>query len=256
MKKIVEHELNIPSDYQYKALREGRVFQRQWHRNRLILIESLGFIHQEDCIADAGCGSGNTIYHFHGQAKSIVGLDYNEKSLEFIKGKLKEKGITNASVHHHDLLTPPPEKLLSSFDKIILNEVIEHFDEKDVHKIIDNLNSMLKPGGEILVTTPNYRFSPWPLLEGMVDKYHLYPSLWGEQHKIKFDRRKLREIFAGREWEIERAGTFSLFSPLAAVLGQSFADAVMRLETRFLRWFGPQLFIVAKKTSKSLKQPK
>lgn len=249
MKKIVEHELNIPPDYQYNALRSGGLFQRQWHRNRLKLIESIGFFKKDDCAADIGCGSGNVILEFSGKVGSFVAFDYNDESLDFLRKKLKEDGIGNVEVSEFDLLGSDFNEFQGRFDKIVLNEVIEHFEWDDAVEVMRNLKKMLKEGGEILITTPNYR-SLWPVMEFLADKTNAFPTLWGEQHKIKFTKKLLKGICEDNGYEIIDVGTFGLVSPFLVIFGKKIADWMFGIELRHIRFFGPQLFIRAKKNEK------
>lgn len=82
-----------------------------------------------------------------------------------------------------------------AFDAIVAKEVIEHLD--DPERWVRTLAGALAPGGELLLTTPNYgRWSTLALLEATVlelvarrDGYsrkHLHPS--------RFDRRRLSEL--------------------------------------------------------------
>lgn len=53
-----------------------------------------------------------------------------------------------------DLNAPEGFQLNGSYDLIVLCEVIEHIKEWPV-KVLENINKYLKPGGVLLVTTPN-----------------------------------------------------------------------------------------------------
>jgi len=248
MKKIVEHKLNIQSDYQFHALHEGNFFQRQWHRNRLLLIRYLSFLSSSDSVADVGCGSGNVVLEFNKNVRKIVGFDYNDKALEFLKVKIVKDKMINADVAEFDILSTVPVKYHHCFDKIILNEVIEHFDERDIAKVLTNLSLMLRTDGKILITTPNYQLSPWPVLEFLIDRFNIYPSLWGEQHKIKFTPKRLSVLCHQNGFSLVRIGTFSLISPFLALFGQSPADWIAKMEIRHLKIFGPQIYAIFRKS--------
>lgn len=245
--QIVEHELKISPDYQYNALRKGNVFQRQWHKNRLNLVEFLNFLNSEEVVADIGCGSGNVVFEFAKNVKHVVGFDYNKESLDFVKNKLLEFNILNTETCEFDVLGAFPEKFKNFFDKIILNEVIEHFDRSEMPKIFNNLRGMLKEGGQILITTPNYKASFWPVMEFLVDKFNVFPKLWGEQHKIKFTDKTLSRICAENGFRVIKNGTFGHLSPFVAIFGTKIADKLAGIEIEYLKVFGPQLFIIIKK---------
>jgi SAM-dependent methyltransferase len=81
------------------------------------------------------------------------------------------------------------------FDAIVAKEVIEHLDDPD--RWVRGLAARLAPGGELLLTTPNYgRFSTLPLLESTLlelvarrDGYsrrHIHPS--------RFTRERLEKL--------------------------------------------------------------
>ena len=41
------------------------------------------------------------------------------------------------------------------FDLVLLTEVIEHLDNRDLSVVCSNIRTLLKPGGKIFITTPN-----------------------------------------------------------------------------------------------------
>jgi len=82
-----------------------------------------------------------------------------------------------------------------AFDAILAKEVIEHLEQPE--RWVRTLASALAPGGELLLTTPNYgRWSTLPLIEATVlelvarrDGYsrkHLHPS--------RFDKRRFQDL--------------------------------------------------------------
>lgn len=103
MKEIIEQKLKIPADYQYRALHNGNFFQKQWHRNRLLLINQLNFLSMHDRVADVGCGSGNTVLTYASEVKSITGFDYNIESVDYLNKKIECAEIKNATAVQLDI---------------------------------------------------------------------------------------------------------------------------------------------------------
>lgn len=247
--EIVEKRLGIPPDYQYNALFHGGVFQRQWHRNRLLLIKEV-FLSKNDkekAFCDIGCGSGNVILVFNKQVKRFDAFDYNKECLAFLGKKLAENGIQNVRTTYWDTLTPAPLEAIGRYDKVILNEVIEHFHRHEISTILGNIKMLLQEDGELLITTPNCGFSPWFLLEFAVDRLGLFPKLWGEQHKVRITTKSFRVMCENEGFEVLSEGTFSFVSPFFIVFGRAVADFMAKLEIRYLKYFGSQLFIRVKK---------
>ena len=82
---------------------------------------------------------------------------------------------------------------------------------------------MLRPGGRLLVTTPNYQ-SLWPLMEWMVDRSNKAPRMAGEQHISKFNPASLRRLLAECGLNIEYFGTIYNLSPFLSLVSQSSAE--------------------------------
>lgn len=236
---------NISGDYQYEALNKASSAQRQWHKNRLNLINYLHFFNKHDVILDAGCGSGNVILKFAPFVKSAIGIDNNKKCVSFLKQKIRENNLSNANAIEMDLLQI---KLNKTFTKITLCEVLEHFNQGDGVLVLEQIKKMLSPNGKVLITTPNY-LSPWVLIEGVIDLLGLSPKLWGKQHLIKFTPKKLRALVERTGLSIEKQGTLNAFSPFIAPISENIANKISYLEFS-LPSFGNLLYVVvSKKTS-------
>lgn len=245
--KIVEHQLGILPDYQYQALKHGYLFQKQWHRNRLILVKSLFNFGKNEKICDVGCGSGNVVLAFYQKVGQFDAADYNRDCLNFIQAKIRKNKIRNIKTFFWDILKPAKKELLNRYDKVIFHEVIEHFNQRQTKVALDNLKKILKLGGELLITTPNCGIGYWFLLELIIDKFYLFPKLWGEQHKTRFNRKSLKDIGEKNGFRVLKIGTFSLISPFAVIFGEKVADWLTQMEIKHLQYFGPQLFVHLKK---------
>lgn len=233
---------NIPGGYQYEAIRKGNPIQKQWHKNRHNLIRYLNFLSKKDIVLDAGCGSGNVIYDFSKNVKFILGVDNNQRCVEFVEEKIREINIRNAEVLRRDLLNLKLKD--KKFDKVIMTEVIEHFSKKDIDKLLQEIKKILSPKGEILITTPNYH-GPWVLLERTIDLFNLSPKLWGEQHLIKFTSSSLSNILEDSGFKIKNTGILNLLSPFVALFNQNLADKISYFEFKHFN-FGNLLYVVAK----------
>lgn len=231
---------HIPGNYQYVALHYGSSIQRQWHKNRHNLLKFLNFFDHKDVVLDLGCGSGNIILEFAPKVHSILGIDNNKECILFLEKKIKEENIKKAKVLKMDLTKLDLKG--RKFTKIIMTEVLEHFDQNELRKIMQKIKNILTPEGKIFITTPNYQ-SPWPIMEFLIDKLKLTPKLWGEQHRSKFTFKKLEILMKEANLSIEKKGTLNAISPFIAPLNIDFVDKLSYAEFRSFP-FGNLLYCV------------
>ncbi|MCC6758279.1 MAG: class I SAM-dependent methyltransferase [Candidatus Omnitrophica bacterium] len=109
---------------------------------------------------DAGCGSGFFTRFFSDQGMSATALDYSDSALkmaaEATKGAAK---LVRADMVNENLA----ELMAERFDLVFTDGLFEHFSGEDQDKIMQNLISVLKPGGYIITFVPNL-LSPWELI--------------------------------------------------------------------------------------------
>ena len=114
-------------------------------------------LHKGAKILDAGCDTGYISGPFAADY-TITGVDLNPVSIN----ECREK-YPLARYEVADLLALPFSD--NQFDAIILNMVIEHL--RDVDKLLVELKRVLKEGGIMVLTTPNYASIPWCIVEAI-----------------------------------------------------------------------------------------
>lgn len=124
--------------------------KRLWFINHMISIKGR--------VLDVGCNNGNLAFLLRKQgvlAKQLdyIGIDIAEESIEYAQ----KRNISGAAFHVGSALELnfPDE----SFDVVTLVEVIEHM--PDQSRVIHEAARVLKPGGLILLSTPNAECYPW-----------------------------------------------------------------------------------------------
>jgi len=236
-KEIVEKELGIPADYQYKAIRSKLFFQSNWHNNKLTSVSEL--IKPGMRVMDLGTGSGNLELKFHNVAKEIIGVDYNSEALTFLKEKLREKNIKNVKLFLSDIRNLNKSKVTGRFDLIIAIDVIEHIHISEVNTVVKSLKKYLKPTGKVCVITPNYN-STWLFLEEMLDKLKLVPTMHEEQHLSKFNKDNLTSLFKQQDMKLVSLSSFNLFSWLC--LNKNLSTLMCKLELKSKTTYGNLLW--------------
>ncbi len=209
----MEKKLGISPDYQYRALRSHNFLQANWHNNKLIVLEKILELTQAKSVLDLGTGSGNFELKFARKLKEIVGIDYNDQAIKFLREKLTGKKIKNVKLINADLREISKTKIEGKFDLVVSTDVIEHLKIKDAINLVSSLTRLLKTKGFVCIITPNYK-SPWLYMEKILDLFTIFPHFDGEQHLAKFYRENLEGIFRSAKFQPIYFSSFNLFSYL------------------------------------------
>ena len=223
---------SVAGDYQYRALQSGHPMQRFWHRGKLTLVERLVKKHLSagSKLLEIGCGAGNLLMQAVVKDSFPVALDLSMQALTFVRSRLEEAisgpdaPCAYACVQSIGELLPLPD---DRFDCVILSEVIEHLPVPGVS--IREAARVLRPGGRLLVTTPNY-YSLWPIMEWIVDRSNKAPRMAGEQHISKFNPASLRRLLAECRLDVEYFGTIYNLSPFISLVSQPSAEKQLAQE--------------------------
>lgn len=223
---------SVAGDYQYRAMHSGHPMQRFWHRGKLTMIDQLVKTHltPDSRLLEIGCGAGNLLLQAVIKDSYPVALDLSMQALTFVRSRLQE-ACQGADAPRDFVCIQAVGELLplpdSSFDCIILSEVIEHLETPQVS--IREAARVLRPGGRLLVTTPNYR-SLWPLMEWAVDRMNMAPRMAGEQHISRFDPASLRRLLLECGLGIEYFGTIYNLSPFLSLVSPKRAESELMRE--------------------------
>lgn len=105
-----------------------------------------------DTLMDVGCGDGGLLYRFRDRFINLVGLEYSSARLD--QAKVNLSGLpfraVLGSAENLDMIES------NSIDRIVSADVIEHI--PDVYLATQELFRVLKPGGIIVINTPNIAF--------------------------------------------------------------------------------------------------
>jgi len=95
-------------------------------------------------VLDVGCGSGERLEKMRGLGWTVSGIDFDEKAV----GMAKERGLDVSCGTIPGIWFPP-----ETFDAITMSHLIEHV--PDPIELLKECRRILKPGGRVVVTTPN-----------------------------------------------------------------------------------------------------
>ena len=170
---------SIPTGYYDEVMEHGSALRRFWHRQKFERVR-MALPDNAESLLDIGCFAG-----------TFLSLLPEEEFSRQIGVDILEKQIAYANEHYgtdfreflfvEDLDTLPD--LIEPVDAVSLVEVIEHLHPPEIQGMLDVIWKVLKPGGRLVLTTPNY-LSIWPMLEFAIN--HLSDVTYEEQHFTKF----------------------------------------------------------------------
>lgn len=172
-------------DYDWRAHNSRIWLQRYWQRKRHRDI--LRFAEGAASLCDVGCGSS----HILADLPHAVGVDLRHDKLAFMRR------FNTLLVQGTGMGLPFPD---ASFDCVLSSQVIEHIPQED-GRHIDELVRILKPGGTLILGTPDYGGWQWPLIEWFYSR--LAPGAYADEHVNPYTRDALVAAVQSRGCDIE-----------------------------------------------------
>ncbi|MFW5870546.1 MAG: glycosyltransferase [Candidatus Sumerlaeota bacterium] len=186
------------ADYDTRAFYSRIPFQRWWQRKRYAIITD--WIGERLNVLDVGCGSTQIL---EGAPQSI-GLDIQLQKLRYMRRP--GRGLVNGSI----MQLPFKDE---SFEVVVCSQVIEHIPKDKA--VLDELTRLVKPGGRLILGTPDYGSWQWPMLEKMYDFFK--PLGYAEEHISHYTRDELKSLM--REAGLDVRGCRTICEGEMVVLG-------------------------------------
>ena len=173
------------ADYDYRAHDSPIWLQRYWQRSRYRHIVEL--IGGQGAVLDVGCGSSH-----------IVGaLPTGSVALDVLANKLRfARRFQTPRVRASGFALPFAD---ASFPCVLCSQVIEHVPM--VPSMIDELCRVLKPGGRLVLGTPDYDRWEWVWIEKAYGV--AAPGGYADEHISHYTRKGLLEDFSRRGYTHE-----------------------------------------------------
>ena len=164
-------------DYDERAYRSRWPWQRLWQRRRYSMI--LKLLQPDGKCLDIGCGSGRLVLGF----SNVTGLDNNPSITRYLRHEPRHVVDGDAAALPFDD---------GAFDQVYACEVFEHLPADT--PAWDEAARVLKPGGRMLVTTPDYGGIRWPLFKALWRLFLASPT--GHDHATKYTRKDVEQHIA------------------------------------------------------------
>jgi 2-polyprenyl-3-methyl-5-hydroxy-6-metoxy-1,4-benzoquinol methylase len=233
--------VEIPGDYQYRALTEGIAVQRFWHHAKRLAVTRYLPPAKTDFCVDVGCGSGIVSEFLGRHAAQVLGIDCSPAAVDFATRK-----FATDNVSFRQGFVDGNFDLHQAVDKIYCIEVIEHIYLSQAGEMLRAFHRALKPGGAVFLTTPNSH-SLWPLIERTMDCLRLAPRLAQDQHVEGYSRKKLAVLCEANGFQVETVAAMCFAAPWLALANWRFAERAFAWESAFPHTPGAILVAVLRK---------
>jgi len=128
--------------------------QRQYQDPKSLMSKKLTLVKKYclgDRLLDFGCGTGDFIELVKDRFKEIVGIDISYYAIKFCRRKFRNsKNVTIVQGSYENL-----EKF-GHFDCVTALDVLEHLEYPYSLAVVKKFFSITKPGGRLIITTPNW----------------------------------------------------------------------------------------------------
>src|SRR5438309_4339409 len=171
------------ADYDHRAFDSPIWLQRYWQRTRHRIV--LGFLEDRKSVLDIGCGSSRIIQDL----PDAVGLDILQRKLRWLK--LCHRALVRASCDRLPFRT-------GAFAAVINSEVIDHV--LDSPDIWSEMWRVLRPGGVLVLGTPDYGRWLWWVLEWIYGKVLI--GAYAYEHITHYTREDLARRLRAAGYEI------------------------------------------------------
>ena len=198
----------------YKKINENFYSQNYWGLDRSenkwfakyvkikVLSKFMKYV-KRGVLYDAGGGIGNYGWFFGRDFNEVVVSDISKIALS----KIPEKNIRRLNC---DVLN---NKLPDDYcDCILLIDVFEHIDSKDLIRMMKDLRRILKPDGRILMFTSYFGWGLGAVIQRIFNpKKRLLGSEYREGHVNRLKYKEFQKLFREAKLEIDNFYFYSIF---------------------------------------------
>ena len=171
------------ADYDYRAFDSPVWLQRYWQRARHRIV--LGFVEDRERVLDIGSGSSRIALDL----PDAVALDVAQHKLRWLRHR--HKSLVQASGDGLPFAD-------ASFATVINSQVIEHVPDRP--EFFTEMNRVLRPGGVLVLGTPDYGRRLWHAIEWVYGK--LLPGAYAHEHITHYTREGLAARLRAAGYEI------------------------------------------------------
>lgn len=218
-----------------KGIKRNRGLNATWHNFTNLKVKHL--INNKGKHLDYACGPGTLI----GQYLNLesIGLDISKKQIKYASEKYKDKGIF-LEIDKFNF-----NKNKKQFNTITVLGLLEFMNNSDIRSLLDKLFYLLADDGEIILTTPNFKFGMKSLIriQNFIGEYS-----YKETHINKFNKSSLSKLLENTNFSSFQIDKYMNVGVFLGYFNLRLATKVQSiLDYYFGKFFGFMLIIKLKK---------
>lgn len=204
-----------------------------------------------ELILDIGCGNARDLIRILKQGGKVVGVDISVQMIEEARRELDGSPFNGYELKVGDATHLDfPEKY---FDKVIASEIIEHI--PDWQKALSEMHRVLKPKGELIISTPNrhswYGFDRYVIFEKILRKQWDHPyDQWKTYKELEKGLRECGYAITAKSGICYIPGFLIPYFVLPRFLKMVLVSVVRRIEKRFSVFFPTRGYLICIKAVK------
>lgn len=160
-------------------------------------------------LLEIGCGEGRGMAELQAKVKSYTAIDKIQAVIDTLSVKYPNVKFNQGNI--------PPLSMYAdnSFDTIVTFQVIEHI--KNDHLFLKEANRVLRPGGQLILTTPNIKMTltrnPWHIREYTVKELNDIMSKYFNTVDIQgiYGNEKVMDYYEQNKASVKRITRFDIF---------------------------------------------
>ena len=228
----------IESGYYDLVVKSGKLSdkspQAAWHNNTFTKISNL--INKEDLLLDFACGPGTLTGQYLNLKKKPICIDISEKQINYAKKTYKEKAIF-MTVNEFDF-----NDYYNKFDTITCLGLFEFISKEEGIELLNNFYKILKPNGNLYLTTPNFKLS-MRFLEFFLNR--LGSLDYSKEYKSRYTKKTFNNLIKKSNFKIEIIEKYmtpmifmSIFGNRIGSLLDNFLEKFFRNRYGYILFFG------------------
>jgi len=201
-------------DISIESSKNQQSVQANWHKVTFLKVSDL--VNSEEKVLDFACGSG-TYLGKYSKNKNNIGVDISASQIEYANEKYGGKAT------FYDLDNFIFEDYKDSFDRVVCLGLLEFIDTIEAKALIKNFISVLKPGGKIIFTTPNFGYS-MRIIETILSKFGSVD--YSNEYKFKYTQKSLKLLTDSFRFESVVIKHFMTFAIFTSFINENFARKI------------------------------